>query len=158
MFCPQCGTETLEQIKFCKKCGMNLRRVQGVMSKGGAGFVRHPEMGEWERDILQQRQERRKRSPEEKRYLEIKAGVITSSVGLGVMIFLSFLLNGVANLTPPEVREIIRAIPYVGVIPFLIGLGITINGLFVSKRMVEFKRQQGERNPQPSFFPVPNTS
>src|SRR5687767_8112102 len=118
MFCPQCGTETQEQLKFCKKCGANLRRVMGVMGKGGAGGGRR-ELSEWEQEALDEQRAKRGRSPEEKRYDEIKTGVITSSVGLGVMIFLGILFAAISKQVP-EARDILNAIPFIGVIPFLI--------------------------------------
>ena len=79
MFCPQCGTESLQQLKFCKKCGTNLRRVQGVLGNGGAAYAANQIGDEWEREALEEDRERRKRSPEEKRLNEIKSGVITRS-------------------------------------------------------------------------------
>jgi len=158
MFCPQCGTETLERLKYCKKCGTNLGRVQGVMGKGGAGYTSKQMEVEWEREALDERRERRKRSPEEKRLGEIKGGVITSCVGLGLMIFLSFLFDAIANNTGPDVQGILRAIPFIGVIPFLIGLGITFNGLFISKRVVELKREVENRNRPAPLFSAPDTA
>lgn len=150
MFCPSCGTESNEQTKYCTKCGVNLRRVQGVLSV------------DWQRataeDWLAERDAHRKRTPEEKRLNGIKAGVITSSVGLGVMIFLYFLFDAIAELIGGPEREIIRAIPFVGIIPFLIGLGIIINGLLIDKRIVELKRRQEPPNQPPAFFPVANTT
>jgi len=161
MFCPQCGTETHEPIKFCKQCGTNLRRVMGVMGKGGAGF-KPSESVDWEKEGLEERKEKRaarnKKTPEEKRFEEIKAGVITSSVGLGVMIFLGFLFNAFAENVSHPADDILRAIPFVGVIPFLIGLGIIFNGLFISKRIVELKRRQEQRDQPMPLFNVPNTS
>jgi hypothetical protein len=162
MFCPQCGTESLAKLKFCKKCGTNLRRVQGVMSKGGAAYAEDSIENVWVREELEEYRERRKRSPEEKRLHEIKSGVITSCVGLGVTIFFSLLFDAIANLTPPHVQGIIRAIPFAGVIPFLIGLGLIFNGLFVSKHIVALKRREAwsdeERDqPQPALA-VSNTT
>ncbi|MGH9839264.1 MAG: zinc ribbon domain-containing protein [Blastocatellia bacterium] len=158
MFCPQCGTETLEQLKFCKKCGINLRRVQGVMGKGGAGYLADQAGVDWEREARDERRQRRKRSPEEKRLNEIKGGVITSSVGLGVTIFLSFLFDAIANIVDPEVQGILRAIPFVGVLPFLIGLGVIFNGVFIGKRLVELKRREEERERPMPLFSAPNTT
>jgi hypothetical protein len=156
MFCPQCGTETQEQLKFCKKCGANLRRVMGVMGKGGAGGGRR-ELSEWEQEALDEQRAKRGRSPEEKRYDEIKTGVITSSVGLGVMIFLGILFAAISKQVP-EARDILNAIPFIGVIPFLIGLGMIINGLFVSKKVVELKRREQSPDQNRPYFQVPETS
>jgi hypothetical protein len=168
MFCPQCGTETHEPIKFCKQCGTNLRRVMGVMGKGGAGF-KAAETDDWNRAALEEWREekaaRKKKTPEEKRFEEIKAGVITGSVGLGVFIFLNVLFPAIARIVPDDVAPIIRAIPFAGLIPLLIGLGIIFNGLFISKRIVELKRRQEQgdqpmplRDQQMPLFNVPNTS
>lgn len=161
MFCPQCGTETHEQLKFCKQCGTNLRRVQGVLGKGGAGFKGN-EATDWNRVALEEYEEerarKRKKSPEEKRLDEIKGGVITACVGLGVTIFLFFLFNALANTAPENERDIFRAIPFAGLLPFLIGLGIIFNGLFISKRIVALKRQREQAELAPRLFPVADTA
>jgi hypothetical protein len=129
------------------------------MARGGA---RSSDKVDWERESLEQwkeeNEQKRRKSPEEKRLNEIKGGVITSSVGLGVMIFLRFLFDAIADLVPGPESNILRAIPFVGVIPFLIGLGIIFNGLVVSKRIVELKRRQEEEKRQPLLFTVPETS
>jgi hypothetical protein len=133
----------------------------GVMGKGGAGF-KAGESVDWEKVELEERREKRftrnKKTPEEKRFEEIKAGVITSSVGLGLMIFLGFLFNAFAENVSHPADDILRAIPFVGVIPFLIGLGIVFNGLFISKRIVELKRRQEQHDQQTPLFNAPNTS
>lgn len=161
MFCPQCGTETHEQLKFCKQCGTNLRRVQGVLSKGGAGF-KGSEAMDWNRVALEEYEEerarKRKKTPEEKRLNEIKGGVITTCVGLGVTVFLYFLFSAIANTAPEAERDLFRAIPVAGLIPFLIGLGIIFNGLFISKRIVELRRRQEQAAPTPRLFPVADTA
>jgi len=159
MYCPSCGTEASDQTKYCTKCGVNLRRVKGVLGKGGAN-VR--EGGDRERATLEdwkaEREERRRKAPEEKRLNEIKGGVITSSVGLGVMIFLSVLFDAIANTVDGPASNILRSLWAVGLIPFLIGLGIIFNGFFISRRIVELKRQQEQRDQQLPLFSAPNTS
>jgi hypothetical protein len=104
------------------------------------------------------REARRKRTPEEKRLEEIKAGVITSSVGFGLMVFLSFLFEAIASTVDGPASNILRTLWVVGLIPFMIGLGVLFNGLFVSKRIVEVKRQQEQKDQQLSLFSAPNTS
>jgi hypothetical protein len=83
-------------------------------------------------------------TPEMKRYTEIKAGVITSSVGVGLMIFLYALMQGIilSGHQPPSDAAILGRIWIAGVIPFLVGISLIINGLFVSKRQVEIARQR----------------
>ena len=83
-------------------------------------------------------------TPEVKRYNEIKAGVIVSCVGIGVSIFLYFLMNAVAA-TEPRDAEILKAVWLAGVVPFMVGLGLIINGVVVSKKMVEvIERRTGK--------------
>ena len=83
-------------------------------------------------------------TPEMKRYTEIKAGVITSCAGVGVMIFLYVLMKGIilSGQNPPSDAAILSSIWVAGVIPFFVGVALIINGLFVSKRQVEIARQR----------------
>src|SRR6267143_2783982 len=153
MFCPQCGSSQNDELKFCKSCGVNLDAVRQVAA------IRDPsEKFDWSRtwvaEMFLSESERKRRyekierersiTPEMKRYTEIKAGVITSSVGGGVMIFLHALMQGIilSGHNPPSDAAILGRIWIAGVIPFLVGVALTINGVFVSKRQVEFARQQ----------------
>lgn len=157
MFCPSCGTETREAIKFCKKCGTNLKRVQGVLSKGGAG---NP--ADWNQWWLEEHQEKRerdkKKSPEEKRLEEVKAGVITASIGLALSIFLNLLFEAIANTVGGPEAIILQRIWAVGLVPLFIGLAVVFNGMFITKRIVELKTPRPDPMPQPLFAPVANTS
>lgn len=159
MYCPSCGTESTDQTKYCTKCGVNLRRVKGVMNKGGATAR---EGDDWQRATLEdwraEREAHRKKTPEEKRLNEIKGGVITTSVGLGLMLFLSELFDAIANTIQGPEADIVRSIWAVGMIPFLIGLGIIFNGFFISRRIVELKRQQRRNDQQLPLFSAPNAS
>ena len=159
MYCPSCGTEASDQTKYCTKCGVNLRRVKGVLGKGGASIRKGDE---WEPAWVEYRRERiearRKRTPEEKRLEEIKAGVITSSVGFGLMVFLSFLFDAIATTVDGPASNILRTLWVVGLIPFMVGLGVLFNGLIVSKRIVEVKRQQEQKDQRLPLFSAPNTS
>jgi len=159
MYCPSCGTDAGDQTKYCTKCGVNLRRVKGVLGRGGAG----PKQGEdWGQFLLEKRIERgearKKKTPEEKRLEELKAGVITSSVGFGLMVFLSLLFDAIASTIEGPGGAILRSLWAVGLIPFMIGLGIIFNGLFVSKRIVDLKQQREMKDQQSPLFSAPNTS
>src|SRR6266542_1515494 len=174
MYCPSCGTEVSDQTKYCTKCGVNLRRVRGVLGKGGAtvrkGDECEPAWVEdqrakkegrrkaWVEDQRAKKEARRKKTPEEKRLEEIKAGVITSSVGFGLMVFLSLLFDAIASTVDGPASNILRTLWVVGLIPFMIGLGVLFNGLFVSKRIVEVKRQQEPKDQQTPLFSAPDTS
>jgi len=84
-------------------------------------------------------------TPEVKRYNEIKAGVIVSSVGVGLTIFLAIFMQGIALRVTPETAEIITRIWVAGIIPFLVGLALIVNGVVVSKKIVEaFEREQNK--------------
>src|SRR6266576_1569996 len=120
MFCPQCGSTQSVELKFCKSCGVNLEAVRH------AAAMRNPDDKiERERGI----------TPEMKRYNEIKAGVIVSSVGTGVMIFLYFLMQGIilSGQNPPSDAAILSRVWLAGIIPFFVGFALIVNGSFVSK-------------------------
>ena len=76
-------------------------------------------------------------TPEVKRYNEIKAGVIVSSVGIGVSIFLYLPHARDCGTGCLRDAEILSSIWLAGVIPFMVGLALIINGVVVSKKMVE---------------------
>ena len=152
MFCPQCGSTQNDDLKFCKSCGTNLEAVRNVT------IMRRPdEKFDWSRtwvaEMFLSESERKRRkeeierergiTPAMKRYTEIKAGVIVSSVGLGVMILLNALMQGIISSghTTSGNAEILSRIWLAGVIPFLVGLAIVINGWVVSKKQVELAQR-----------------
>lgn len=140
MYCPNCGTQITEALKFCKRCGANLLGVREAMTRGGTNF----DWGKtWVAEMLLSEEEReRKRgvTAEEKRYNEIKGGIITSVVGLGAMIFLRLFMPAIAQNEPHD-AEILLRVWIVGLVPFLIGLSIIFNGVFLSKRIIEVRKQ-----------------
>ncbi|HJR06527.1 MAG TPA: zinc ribbon domain-containing protein [Pyrinomonadaceae bacterium] len=153
MFCPQCGAPQSEELKFCKLCGANLQAVRQVVATRETD-EKFDWSKTWVAEMFLSEEERRRRAhqlerergvtPEVKRYNEIKGGVITTFVGLGVMIFLFFLMQGIilSGQNSPGDNEILSRVWIAGVIPFLIGIGIMINGIFVSKKIVEVVRRE----------------
>ncbi|HVG30578.1 MAG TPA: zinc ribbon domain-containing protein [Pyrinomonadaceae bacterium] len=148
MFCPQCGANQSDELRFCNLCGANLQAVRQAVQTRDSG--EKFEWGKtWVAEMMLSETERKKRlaerecqrgvTPDVKRYNEIKAGVITSCAGLGVTIFLFFLMQGIiaSGQNPPGDAEILSKIWIAGVIPFLIGLALIINGLFVSKHLAK---------------------
>jgi hypothetical protein len=152
MFCPQCGNKQSEELKFCNLCGANLFAVRQVVS------AREPdEKFDWSRtwvaEMFMSEAERKRRTaelelrsgvtPEIKRYKEIKGGVITSFVGVGLMLFLWVIGMAIyrGGRNPPEDAELVRSIWVVGVIPFMVGLALIFNGLFVSKLIVKLQKR-----------------
>lgn len=151
MYCPQCGSNQSEELKFCKTCGANLQAVRlAVSARSGEKFdwsktwVAEMFLSEAERDKRKEELERQRGiTPEVKRYNEVKGGVITACVGLGVMIFLNVFMQGIilSGQNAPGDNEILSRIWIAGIIPFFVGLALIINGLFVSKRQAEAARR-----------------
>lgn len=154
MFCPQCGlTAEGEEIKFCKSCGANLHAVRQAVATRDAEdkfdwsktWVAEMFLSEAERKRRNHELERKRGiTPEIKRYNEIKAGVITGSVGIAVMIFLFIICEGIilsGGLSAGE-DEIIRRIWAAGFIPLFVGLALIVNGLFVSRKLVELAKRE----------------
>ncbi|MDQ1559393.1 MAG: hypothetical protein QOD32_2453 [Pyrinomonadaceae bacterium] len=155
MFCPQCGANQSEELKFCNLCGANLQAVrQAVATRETAAGEKFDWSKTWVAEMFLSEQERERRNhqlerekgvtAEVKRYNEIKGGVITTLVGLGAMIFLFFLMQGIilSGQNPPGDNEILSRIWIAGLIPFLVGLGIMINGIFISKKIVEIESRR----------------
>lgn len=144
MFCPQCGSNQSDDIKFCKTCGGNLSAVRQAVA-----MREIPEKFDWSKTwvaemfLSEGERERRKEqldlqrgiTPEVKRERELKAGVITSSIGIGVSIFLYVIMQGVILTlrNPGSEVEILSRVWVAGVIPFFIGLGLIVASLFVGR-------------------------
>src|SRR5919199_1099177 len=144
MYCPKCGATQTEEMRFCNLCGANLHAVRQVVDKREAD-----EKTDWSKTwiaemFLSEEEKRRRKAelerqlvitPEIKRYNEIKGGIITSCVGIGLMIFLFVICEGIIRgIDLPQIAvEILSRVWVAGVLPFFVGIGLVINGLFVSK-------------------------
>ena len=146
MICPRCSSNQSEDIKFCTFCGANLQAVREALDAPDSGkkfewgntWVAEMFMSGQMAEMRKLEMERRMGiTPEVKRYNEIKAGVIVSSIGVGLAIFLAIFMQGVAGHVKPDVAEIITRLWVAGVIPFMVGFALIVNGLVVSKRIVE---------------------
>ena len=75
-------------------------------------------------------------TPETKRQNEIKAGVITGSVGAALMIFLYVFMQGlIASGAVSDIAAVILSRVWLaGVIPLFIGAALVFNGMVVSKK------------------------
>jgi len=153
MICPRCASNQGDDIKFCTSCGANLQAVREVLQPPDpAGkfnwnntWVAEMFMSGQANELRKQEMERRLGiTPEIKRYNEIKAGVIVSCVGVGVSIFLYFLMHAIANQNPRD-GELLSSIWLAGLIPFMVGLALIINGVVVSKKMVEVMEREQNR-------------
>jgi len=152
MFCPQCGASQSDELKFCKLCGANLYAVRQVVATRETD-EKFDWSKTWVAEMFLSENERKKRveelerqrgiTPEVKRYNEIKAGVITACAGIGVAIFLSVFFEGVilSGKVSPDAAQILGRLWVAGVIPFFVGLALLINGLFVSKKLAQTRKQ-----------------
>jgi hypothetical protein len=150
MICPRCHSNQTDEIKFCTACGANLEAVREALGRPESGkkfewndtWVAEMFMSGKAAQLRKQELERAMGiTPEIKRYQEIKAGVIVSCIGIGLSIFLYWFMQGVAGHVDDREREIILRVWIAGIIPFMVGLALIINGLVVSKRMVEIQER-----------------
>jgi hypothetical protein len=156
MICPRCASNQSDDIKFCTFCGGNLQAVREALE------VRESDKKpDWDNNWLSEMfktgqlaemrklemQRRLGLTPEVKRYNEIKAGVIASSVGIGLAIFLFVFMQGIAGNVAPDAARVITRLWIAGIIPFMVGLALIVNGVVVSKKIVEaLKRDQKGTN------------
>ena len=152
MFCPKCGASQNEALKFCNLCGANLYAVRQVVDTRETD-EKFDWSKTWVAEMFLSEGERKKReaeldlqrglTPDVRRLNEIKAGVITSSVGIAVAIFLYVLMKGIilgGDVSAGD-AEILSRIWVAGIIPFMVGVGLMINGIFVSKRLIQITRE-----------------
>ena len=146
MFCPQCGSTQNDELKFCKSCGANLYALRQIMATREAD-AKFDWSKTWVADMFTsvgedgtkheaQVERRQGMTSEAKRQREIKAGVITASIGLGLMILLFVLMGGIiaGGRVSDAAAPILMRLWIVGVIPLLVGAALIFNGMFVSKR------------------------
>lgn len=143
MFCPRCGASHGDDMKFCKTCGANLGSVRKAVESGSSGG-KFDWGNTWVAEMLASSEEQVRRAkeierlqgitPEVKRRNEIKAGVITASVGAAVSVFLYVLMQGIilGGDVKPGDAEILSRVWVAGIIPLFIGLALIVNGVFVS--------------------------
>ena len=162
MFCPQCGSTQSDELKFCKSCGANLHALRQVMA------TRDDEKFDWSKTWVAEMfmpgeeatkyqariEELRGLTPEVKRRREIKAGIITASVGLGLMILLFVLMGGIiaSGRTSEAAAQILARLWIVGVLPLLVGGALVFNGMFISKRS---ELPAGETTGEPDELEAP---
>jgi hypothetical protein len=159
MFCPKCGSIQSDELKFCKSCGANLFAVRQVVDTRET--TKNSDWGQnWVAEVVHTQEESKRRKEETERqrgitpeiklrYDEIKAGIITGTVGIGIAIFLYVFMQGIilsGNVTPNS-AEILSRLWIAGVLPLLVGISLIINGLFVSKKLVEIARKDSQALP-----------
>ena len=158
MICPRCGSGQSEELKFCKVCGANLFAVRNALDNRQIS-----QTSDWERaraaelsmsgGEVERRQletdHQRGIAAATRRFQEIKAGVIVSSAGLGVGIFLAVFMQAIiqSGQVSTAAAEIISRLWVAGVIPLLVGIALIVNGYFVSKKIVELYQHPPKTEP-----------
>jgi hypothetical protein len=150
MYCPSCGSEERLATQFCRACGIDLRPVRvGLERPDGitsSAITAREEIGravaekiremEGSRDLKRVAEdvlpqiEKFLESPDEKRLRRMRSGVITAASGLGASV-VSLLLT-----TAPVGTDTIPLLVLMvglGLVAFLIGLGLILNGLLFTK-------------------------
>lgn len=166
MFCPQCGSTQSDELKFCKSCGANLQALRQIMAtretddKFDWSKTWLAEMFMTGEDAVKKQAEIERLqgiTPEVKRRREIKAGVITASVGIGLMILLFALMGGIvaSGRVSDAAAAILTRLWVVGVLPLLVGGALVFNGMFVSKRGASLKA--GDTAPDTKDLDAPST-
>lgn len=168
MFCPQCGSTQNDDLKFCKSCGANLQALRQIMAtRDDEGKFDWSKT--WVAEMFMSGEEAVKRAaeierlqgktPETKRRNEIKAGIITASVGIGLMLVLSILMEGIVigGGISDKAAEILSRIWIVGVLPLLVGIALIINGVFISKKSVVHSAEKPSKQ-EPDFLPPAETN
>ncbi|MEP6818816.1 MAG: zinc ribbon domain-containing protein [bacterium] len=139
MYCPTCGSEERQISQYCRACGTDLRvvrrglerpdtitasavsareQISQMMAEKIREMEGSRELKQVAEDVLPQIAKFLE-SPEEKRLRRVRAGVVTAASGSGAALLIFLMSVGSHDL-----------IPFIalGVITFLIGLGLIING------------------------------
>lgn len=141
MFCPNCGIQEREPSQFCRSCGIDMRSVRTgieIATTGMApartarediGRAVAAKIGDLKSakdlkrvvDEVLPEIEKFLETPEERRLRRMRIGTITSAIGLGAAVFAVLMY-----VQDPDVLPLAA----MGVITFLIGIGVLINGHF----------------------------
>jgi hypothetical protein len=140
MYCPTCGSEERQISQYCRACGTDLggvrrglerpdtitasavsarEQISQMMAEKIREMEGSRELKQVAEDVLPQI-EKFLESPEEKRLRRVRAGVVTAAIGVGAALLI-FLMSLNAHDLIPFIS--------LGVITFLIGIGLVINGL-----------------------------
>jgi hypothetical protein len=143
MYCPSCGSEERQLSQFCRACGTDLRIVRNSLENPDAvtqsAISAREHIGMAVADKIRQMSsakdlervaedvlphfEKFLESPEEKRLRRIRAGIITSAIGLGATIAMLLLALNKSDFLP-------FITPFL--VTFLVGIGVVVNGMLFS--------------------------
>jgi hypothetical protein len=153
MFCPSCGSEERQMSQYCRACGTDLRPVRVSLERPdsvtASAVTAREEIGravaekirdmEGSRDLKRVAEdilphfEKFLESPEEKRLRRMRAGVITAASGLGITLLSFLVFLAVVDSIGPARSMLISLSAGLGMLIFLVGLGLVLNGQLFSK-------------------------
>src|SRR5437660_5217020 len=113
MFCPSCGSEERQASQYCRACGTDLRPVRVSLespdSITASAVSAREEIGRAVAQKIREVEDARElkkvaedvlaeiekflESPEEKRLRRMRAGIVVSSIGVGVTIMMALLVS-----------------------------------------------------------------
>jgi hypothetical protein len=148
MYCPGCGSEERQISQFCRACGTDLRVVRTSLERPDAitesAVTAREQIGravaekirevEDSRDLKRVAEdvlpqiEKFLESPEEKRLRRMRSGVITAACGLGATVMALLGLAVIQSLKDPDALPMLIFLMGLGIVTFMIGLGLVING------------------------------
>lgn len=177
MFCPNCGSEESPLNQYCRACGANLNAVRAALERPdeitASAIGAREEIGRavaakiketqsvaelrqltWEllplvTEFLESPDEKRAKR-EEQRLKRIRSGVITSAVGLGITLLVV--------LVGPVIKPDMLLLAPIGLLVFLIGLGIIINGLLFSVSRKKLPEQSTDAGKEKLLAQLSGTS
>jgi hypothetical protein len=153
MYCPACGSEERQMSQYCRACGTDLRPVRLSLERPdsvtASAVTAREEIGravaeqirdmEGSRDLKRVAEdvlpqiEKFLESPEEKRLRRMRAGVITAVTGFGAGILGLLVVSALQGSKDADAIPIVVFLMGLGVITFLIGIGMLLNGLLFTK-------------------------
>ena len=165
MYCPSCGSEERQMSQYCRACGTDLRPVRVSLERPDsvtasavtareeigramAAKIREVDDSHLHRiaeDVLPQI-EKFLESPEEKRLRRMRSGVITAASGLGVSSGCIPGLPGCCRFNEARAdRMVIALTAGSGLLTFLVGVGLVLNGHTIYEATTRVERQFGRR-------------
>jgi len=161
MFCPDCGIEDKQSNQFCRACGSDLRRVRTALEapdnitasavsaredigRAIAARIRETrsaeELSTVTEDVLPEI-EKFLESHEEKRLRRMRTGIVLSSIGVGAAVGISL-----ASIFMND-RDVIF-LAGLGIVLFFIGLGVLLNGVFLTVSRKELADRSSDADRQ----------
>jgi hypothetical protein len=159
MFCPECGIEERQSNQFCRACGTDLRRIRSTIempdSVTASATMAREEIG---RAIAAKIRDSRGakelavvaeevlpeiekflESPAEKRLRRLRTGTTVSTIGFGIAVAMTIASAFMGD------RDVMF-LAGLGLIMFFLGLGILVNGLFLTipKKRVPDRAEEAE--------------